>query len=72
MYAIRSYYDDRNFAAAGVPAFPFVHDNPVLVYHTDADTYEAIQLEDLKQSAIVVAVSAYHLAMRDDPLPRKQ
>lgn len=62
--------DDRNFAAAGVPAFPFVHDKPVQVYHTDADTYDAVQLEGLKQSAIVVAVSAYHLAMRDDRLPR--
>ena len=63
--------DDRNFAAAGVPAFPFVHDDPVLVYHTDADTHEAIQLADLKQSAIVVAVTAYQLAMRDERLPRQ-
>lgn len=63
--------DDLTFAAAGVPAFPFVHDRiDATVYHTDADTYDAAALDDLKQAAVVVAVVAYHLATRADRLPR--
>lgn len=63
--------DEKSFAAMGVPAFPFVHDHPVQVYHTDADTYDFIEIEDLKQAAIIVAATAYHLAVRDELLPRK-
>ena len=28
-------------------------------------------LQDLKQAAVVVAATAYHLAMRDEMMPRK-
>ena len=40
------------------------------VYHTDFDTFDAVQIDDLKQAAVVVAVTAYHLAMRPERLPR--
>jgi hypothetical protein len=39
-------------------------------WHTDLDTYERAVEGDLKQCAIVVAAAVYHLAMRDDMLPR--
>lgn len=63
--------DAQSFADAGVPAFSFVHDaiDPS-VYHTEFDTFDAVQIDDLKQAAVVVAVTAYHLAMRPARLPR--
>jgi len=63
--------DDISFAEAGVPAFSFVHD-PIdrSVFHTELDTYDAAVIDDLKQAAVVVAVTAYHLAMRNEPLPK--
>lgn len=66
--------DHLAFDAAGVPGFNFIQD-PVeygtRTHHTDADTYERLVLDDLKQAATVVAYTVYHLAMRDDMMPRK-
>jgi hypothetical protein len=62
--------DDLTFAAAGVPSFPFVHDQPFMGYHSEADNFDEVEIEDLKQAATVVAVTAYHLAMRNGRLPR--
>ncbi|GAB5520641.1 MAG: M28 family metallopeptidase [Rhodothermales bacterium] len=39
-------------------------------WHTNVDTYERILPEDVKQAAVVVAATAYHLAMQEEPLPR--
>jgi hypothetical protein len=39
-------------------------------WHTDLDTYERALEADLKQCAIVVASLVYHLAMREQMLPR--
>jgi hypothetical protein len=39
-------------------------------WHSNLDTYERIVEEDAIKSAIVVAATVYHLAMRADPLPR--
>jgi Zn-dependent M28 family amino/carboxypeptidase len=39
-------------------------------HHTNLDTYERIAEGDARAAAIVVAYTAYHLAMRDDMLPR--
>jgi hypothetical protein len=65
--------DDRcSFERVGVPAFEFIQD---LIdddtYHSNIDTYDSILQDDLKQAAVVVASTAYHLAMRDDMFPRK-
>jgi hypothetical protein len=38
--------------------------------HTNADFADAVDVEDLRQSAIVLAVVAWHAAMRDDAIPR--
>ena len=63
--------DAQSFADAGVPAFQFVHDaiDPS-VTHTEFDTFDAVLIDDLKQAAVVVAVTAYHLAMRPERLPK--
>ncbi len=39
-------------------------------HHTNLDTYERVIEADVKQSAITIASVLYHLAMRDDMLPR--
>jgi hypothetical protein len=66
--------DHLAFDAAGVPGFNFIQD-PIeygtRTHHTDADSYERLVLDDLKQAAAVVAYTVYHLAMRDQMMPRK-
>jgi carboxypeptidase Q len=66
--------DHLSFDRAGVPGFNFIQD-PIeygtRTHHTDADTYERLVLDDLKQAATVIAYTVYHLAMRDELMPRK-
>lgn len=66
--------DHLAFDAAGIPGFNFIQD-PIeygtITHHTAADTYERLMIDDLKQAAVVVAATAYHLAMRDEMMPRK-
>ena len=66
--------DHLAFDEAGVPGVNFTQD-PIeydtRTHHTDADTYERLLPEDLKQAAAVVAYTVYHVAMRDGMMPRK-
>jgi len=66
--------DHLAFDAAGVPGFNFIQD-PIeygtRTHHTDADSYERLVLDDLKQAAAVVAFTVYQLATRDQMMPRK-
>ena len=39
-------------------------------HHTSLDTYERIVWDDAMKAAVVTASVVYHLAMRDDMLPR--
>ncbi|MBN1569962.1 MAG: M20/M25/M40 family metallo-hydrolase [Acidobacteria bacterium] len=65
--------DSYSFSWAGLPGINLSQD-PIEyrtnTWHTDLDTYERILEGDLKQCVIVVASLAYHLAMRDEMLPR--
>ena len=66
--------DHLSFDRVGVPGFQFVQDPieySIRTHHSNIDTFERLVLDDLKQSAVVVATLAYHLAMRDEMLPRK-
>jgi hypothetical protein len=66
--------DHLSFDGAGIPGFNFIQD-PIEydthTHHTAADTYERLLLDDLRQAAVVVAATAYHLAVRDEMVPRK-
>jgi len=66
--------DHLSFDRVGVPGFNFIQD-PIeyftRTHHTFADRFERLVLDDLKQAAVVVAATAYHLAMRDELMPRK-
>ncbi|MCX6638588.1 MAG: M20/M25/M40 family metallo-hydrolase, partial [Acidobacteria bacterium] len=65
--------DHTSFAAAGLPGIGLGQD-PIeystATWHTNLDTYERIVEDDLKQAAMVVASAVYHLAMREQILPR--
>jgi len=65
--------DSFSFNSAGLPGINLSQDPIEYItnsWHTDLDTYERVLEGDLKQCVIVVASLAYHLAMRDEMLPR--
>ncbi len=67
--------DHLSFDRAGVPGFQFIQDAidyDSRTHHSNLDTWERLQLDDLRQAATVVAWTMYTIANRDDMLPRKQ
>jgi len=67
--------DSTSFNEAGLPGIGMQQD-PIEynshTWHTNLDTYERIIEGDAQQSAMVIAAAVYHLAMRDQMLPRLQ
>jgi hypothetical protein len=66
--------DHLSFDRAGIPGFNFIQDAiayGTMTHHTYLDVYDHLELDDLKQAAVVVAATVYHLAMRDEMMPRK-
>jgi hypothetical protein len=65
--------DHLSFTTYGIPGFTAIKDYKhydVYSRHSNTDFYERVREADLKQSAIVMAVFAYHAAMRDQKIPR--
>ena len=65
--------DHLSFIRAGLPGFQAIHDYTgydVRTHHTNMDTFERVQEEDLKRAAVVMASILYHSAMRDGRMPR--
>jgi hypothetical protein len=66
--------DHEAFDAIGIPGFQFIQD-PLdygsRTHHSNMDTYERLQEEDLAQAAAVETIFVYNAAMRDQMLPRK-
>jgi carboxypeptidase Q len=66
--------DHLSFDAVGIPGFQFIQDPldyETRTHHSNMDTYERLQAEDLAQAATVEAIFVYNAAMRDQMLPRK-
>jgi Zn-dependent M28 family amino/carboxypeptidase len=66
--------DHTSFDAIGLPGFQFIQDPleyATRTHHSNADVFDRIQADDLKQAATIIAVFAYQAAMLDDKLPRK-
>jgi carboxypeptidase Q len=66
--------DHEAFDSVGVPGFQFIQDQldyGSRTHHSNMDTYERLQPEDLAQAAVVEAIFVYNTAMRDQMLPRK-
>jgi carboxypeptidase Q len=65
--------DHTSFNAAGLPGIGTNQDSIEYnshTHHTNLDTYERILPDDVKKNAIVTASVIYHLAMRDQIVPR--
>jgi hypothetical protein len=66
--------DHLAFDRVGVPAFQFMQDPMDYMgrtHHTNVDTFDHLDPEDLKQSAVILASFLWHAANRDEMLPRK-
>lgn len=65
--------DHTSFNEAGLPGIG-VGQDPIeyqtYTWHTNLDTYERIIETDAQASAMAIASAVYHLAMRDEKLPR--
>lgn len=68
------YTDNESFDLVGIPAFQFIQDElnyETRAHHTNADTYDQLSEDDLKQASTIVASLVYHTANRKEKLPRK-
>ncbi|HYQ85224.1 MAG TPA: M28 family peptidase, partial [Rubrobacter sp.] len=66
--------DHVPFDVAGIPGFQFIQDKleyTGYTHHTNADTFDHLVPDDLKQASVVMATFLYHAAMRPERLPRK-
>jgi hypothetical protein len=67
--------DHLSFDAIGLPGFQFIQD-PIeymsRTHHSNADVYDRIAADDLRQAAVIMASFVYHAAMTDEKLPRKE
>jgi carboxypeptidase Q len=66
--------DHVQFDRVGLPGFQFIQDEmdyETRTHHTDLDTYDHLQPQDLQQASVLMAAFLYNAAMRPEPLPRK-
>jgi hypothetical protein len=66
--------DHLSFDAVGLPGFQFIQDDVEYgerTHHTNFDTFERLQKDDLEQAAAVMATFVWEAANRPDMLPRK-
>jgi carboxypeptidase Q len=66
--------DHEAFDSVGIPGFQFIQDQldySSRTHHSNMDTYEHLQPDDLAQAAVVEAMFVYNTAMREQMLPRK-
>lgn len=66
--------DHIPFDEVGLPGFQFIQDDIEYfsrTHHTNWDTYERLQRDDLMQAAVVVATFVWEAANRPEMMPRK-
>jgi carboxypeptidase Q len=66
--------DHQSFDAIGLPGFQFIQDDVeygTMTHHTNLDSYERLQPNDMMRNATIAASFAFLAANRDDKLPRK-
>ena len=66
--------DHQSFDAVGLPGFQFIQDEieySPLTHHTNMDTYERLQPNDVVKMATIVAGFAYLAANSEARFPRK-
>ena len=66
--------DHQSFDGIGLPGFQFIQD-PIeywtRTHHSNADVFDRIQAEDLKQAATIVAAFLWNAATTNERVPRK-
>jgi carboxypeptidase Q len=66
--------DHQSFDGVGLPGFQFIQD-PLeyssFTHHSNMDTFERLQPDDMRKNATIAAIFAFLTANRDDLLPRK-
>jgi carboxypeptidase Q len=66
--------DHVSFDDVGIPGFQFIQDDVeygARTHHTNWDTYERLQRDDLMQAAVIVATFVWEAANRPEMMPRK-
>jgi hypothetical protein len=66
--------DHLSFDAVGLPGWQFIQDAveyDTMTHHTNLDSYERLQPNDMMKNATIAAAFAYLAANRDEKLPRK-
>ena len=66
--------DHAALDAIGIPGFQFIQDPMDYIartHHSNQDTYDKINPDDMKQMATIVASFVYNTAQRDEMIPRK-
>ena len=65
--------DSTSFANAGLAGIGMQQD-PIeyntLTHHTNLDTYERIVPDDVQKAAAIIAAEVWHVANRDEMVPR--
>jgi len=66
--------DHQSFDAIGLPGFQFIQDEveySTRTHHSNMDSFDRIQADDMKQMSIILAAFVYQAAMMDEKMPRK-
>jgi Zn-dependent M28 family amino/carboxypeptidase len=66
--------DHQSYDRVGLPGFQFIQDDVeygTMTHHTNLDSYERLQPNDMMKNATIAAAFAYLAANRDEKLPRK-
>jgi carboxypeptidase Q len=65
--------DQASFNALGLPGFFFMQDEleRSRTHHSNQDLFDRVQIDELKQNAIIMAVLAFRTAMSDERMPRR-
>ena len=65
--------DHGSFINVGLPGWQFIQDGieyNSMTHHTNLDSYERLQAEDMRKNATIAAAFAFLTANREDLLPR--
>jgi hypothetical protein len=66
--------DHLSFDAVGIPGFQFIQDPldyETRTHHSNQDNYDHLNMDDLRQAAVIEASFVYFAAMRPEMMPRK-
>jgi len=67
--------DHLSFDAVGIPGFQFIQDPMdygTRTHHSNQDTYDRLNEDDLKQAATIVAAFVYNTSQREEMIPRQE